>query len=216
MKVAFVSQAFDQVLPPEQNSVGIWTYEVARRLAEDGDVTVFARRPRGLAASAALGKAKLKLLTSAPPGAWTRGGKLWSAIRPRSGPLFAQRFYAFDYLAQAAWHLSGKGADIIHLQNFPHHVPALRRLFPRAAIVLHMHCEWLVELDSTAMECGIAAADLVVGCSGHVVDRARERFGKLNIPFAVLPNGFSPELLTGSEGRRDHRSVVFAGRLSPE
>lgn len=44
MRIAFVSQALDAVLPPKQNSVGIWTYQTARLLARRHDVMVVSRR----------------------------------------------------------------------------------------------------------------------------------------------------------------------------
>ena len=41
MHIAFVSQAFDKVIPPIQSSVGIWTYQVACRLAHTNRVIVY-------------------------------------------------------------------------------------------------------------------------------------------------------------------------------
>ncbi|MGI0082303.1 MAG: hypothetical protein ACREAG_03230, partial [Nitrosopumilaceae archaeon] len=41
MRIAFVNQPFDVVLPPHQNSIGHWTYEVARRLATAHEVIIY-------------------------------------------------------------------------------------------------------------------------------------------------------------------------------
>src|ERR1700753_1996632 len=41
MKIAFVSQPFDQVLPPYQNSVGACTHGIARPLADNAKVLVY-------------------------------------------------------------------------------------------------------------------------------------------------------------------------------
>lgn len=216
MKVVFVSQVFDQVLPPEQNSVGIWTYEVARRLASCSETTVISRRPRGQPVRVDVGGARVELLTCAPPGAWARASQAWLRLLPRSRPLFSQKFYAFEYLGQVLHHIRRLQPDVIHVQNFPHHVPVIRSAYSRGAIVLHMHCDWLTQLDRRAMARGVALADLVVGCSSHVVEGARKCFEALGTPFAVLPNGVDIERIAASRRRRDNRTVVFAGRLSPE
>lgn len=212
----FVSQVYDQVLPPEQNSVGIWTYEVARRLAARDHTTVIARRVQGKPARTEVDGANFLSLKCAPPGVWARASRAWRRVAPASRPLYAQRFYALEYLAQAIRLIRRLGPDIIHLQNFPLHAPALRLACPEAAIVLHMHCDWLAQLDCRAMGRGIAAADLVVGCSEHVVAAARERFAGISVPFAVLPNGAPIERIGSHRAQRDASTVVFVGRLSPE
>ena len=42
MKIAFVSQAIDRIVPPNQNSVGTCTLGAARKLARYADVLVYA------------------------------------------------------------------------------------------------------------------------------------------------------------------------------
>lgn len=215
MKVAFVSQHFDMVLPPDQSSVGIWTYEVSRRLAADCDTTVIARRPRGKPKRFEIDGVRIELLTCAPARVWGRASRMWSRAWP-GAPLFAQSFYAFDFLAQALRKLRRLAPDVVHLQNFPHYAPAIRRAVPNAAIVLHMHCDWLAQLDADVMARGIAASDLVAGCSQHVVMTARERFGSTRTPFAVLPNGAPVDRLARVAARRMPAKVLFVGRVSPE
>ena len=41
MKIAFVNQPIDTILPPNQNSVGACTYWVARQLAQTAQVLVY-------------------------------------------------------------------------------------------------------------------------------------------------------------------------------
>jgi len=41
MKIAFVSQPIDTIIPPYQNSVGACTYWVARLLAQSAEVVVY-------------------------------------------------------------------------------------------------------------------------------------------------------------------------------
>jgi glycosyltransferase involved in cell wall biosynthesis len=214
MKVVILSQPFDTVTPPTQNSVGIWTYEVARRLASDCQTTVLARRLRGMPAHLEIERVRFELLKCAPARSWDIASRFWRHVRPRS-PLVAQSVYALDYLAQALRAIRRISPDIIHVQNFPQYVPAIRRAAPKAAIMLHMHCDWLAELDRGAMKRALAATDLVVGCSGHVVAGARNRFADLDTVFAVLPNG-APESHNVSTVARIPGRVLFVGRVSPE
>jgi len=215
MKVAFVCQHFDEVLPPRQNSIGIWTYEVARRLVASRDVTIIARRPRGEPLRREIDGLRVEFLTCAPARLWGGASRLWSHVWPRS-PLFTRRYYAIDFLMQAARRIRQLAPDVIHLQNFPHYAPALRRAAPNATIVLHMHCDWLVQLDLREMTEAIAACDAVVGCSGHVINTARRQFGKLEARFAVLPNGAPVERLASVRAQRSPGKVLFVGRVSAE
>jgi glycosyltransferase involved in cell wall biosynthesis len=217
MKVVFLSQHFDAVVPPDQNSIGIWTFEVARRLSISDETIIIARRSKDMPRKFETAGIHFEMLACAPSRVWgDRLFKLWSRLRPRSDPLFAQSFYALDYLIQACRRIRKLAPDVVHLQNFPQHVPAIRRAVPEAAIVLHMHCDWLAQLSRDSMARSIAAADLVVGCSDHVVSAARNRFTDMDVPFAVLPNGAPVERLFEITARRKPGQVLFVGRLSPE
>jgi glycosyltransferase involved in cell wall biosynthesis len=214
VRVAFVCQHFDSVLPPHQSSIGIWTYEVARRLGADCEATVIGRRPRGGSGNLNVDGVKVELVPCLPMRTWAEASRVWNIVQPRRKPLFAHSFYALDYLAQVMRQIRRLAPDVVHLQNFPHHAPAIRRAAPNAAIILHMHCDWLVQLDRDTMARGVRAADLVVGCSGHIVAAARKHFADTGIPFAVLPNG--APVLARTTSRPVPGRVLFVGRLSPE
>ncbi len=218
MKVAILSQPFDLVLPPEQTSVGLWTYEVSRRLATEVDLTIVARRGRGAPSQSVGDWGRLELVPTAPLRLWSYASRLWAGARPPAHALFGQPFYARDYLLAAMRRMRQFDPDVIHIQNFAQFAPPLRKGFPRAAIVLHMHCDWLAELPPDATARRLADVDTVVGCSAHVADAAESRFGAASSRFAVVPNGAPPPPATlradgaGREGGR----VVFVGRVSPE
>jgi len=44
MRIAFVAQPIDPVLPPNQNSIGLIIHHTARQLAADHDVTIYVNR----------------------------------------------------------------------------------------------------------------------------------------------------------------------------
>jgi glycosyltransferase involved in cell wall biosynthesis len=218
VKVAILSQPFDLVLPPEQTSVGLWTHEVARRLAADCDPTIIARRGRGAPRQVSGDWGRLELVPALPLRVWTQASRLWARVTPPPQALFGQPFYAGDYLLAAMRRLRRVDPDVIHIQNFPHFAPPLRRAFPRSAIVLHMHCDWLAELPMRRTARNLAAVDTVMGCSEHVAGAAARRFGGAPARFAVVPNGApSPPVAPGIDrDRRDGPRVVFVGRVSPE
>ena len=218
MKVVFVSQHFDEVLPPHQNSIGIWTYEVARRLAASNEVTVIARRRRKEPVQHDIDGLRVQFVTCAPIRLWGAASRIWNYLWPRS-PLFTRNYYATDFLRQAVRRIRELEPDVVHLQNFPQYAPIMRRAAPDATIVLHMHCDWLVQLDFREMMEAVAACDAVVGCSSHVIDAARRRFSTFvddKVLFAVLPNGAPVERLALVRTPRSPAKVLFVGRVSAE
>ncbi|MFA5898202.1 MAG: glycosyltransferase family 4 protein [Hyphomicrobium sp.] len=216
MRIVFLSQYFDRVLPPEQNSVGIVSFEIARRLAADAEVTILTVGGRRGSRRTVVDGMTVEQLACAPPRAWSLAADAWSRVRPRARPLYAHSVYAFDYLLHALHRIRRLAPDVIHVQNFPQHVPLIRRAAPQAAIVLHMHCSWLQELDEKAMARAVNDSDMIVGCSEHVVHGAREKFRALGRRFAVLPNG-APVDVTPPQIREPRQpKVLFVGRLSPE
>lgn len=218
MKVVFVCQHFDEVLPPHQNSIGIWTYEVARRLAAGNEVTIIAPRPRREPLRCNIDGLNVQFLTCAPVRLWGAASRLWNYVWPHS-PLFTRSYYAIDFLMQAVRRIRELAPDVVHLQNFPQYAPIIRRAAPNATIVLHMHCDWLVQLDLREMMEAVAACDTVVGCSSHVTDAARRRFSTCvgdKVRFAVLPNGAPVERLASVRTQRSPAKVLFVGRVSAE
>lgn len=217
MKIAVVSQHFDSVVPPDQNSIGIWSYEIARRLSATDDVFVLLRQTGTEGCEPARHGINLEPLACASPRLWgNRVTRLWSRLRPRAMPLFAHGFYAADYLVQVCRRLRRLRPDVVHVQNFPQHVPAIRRAIPDAAIVLHMHCDWLVQLDFHAMSRAVAGADLVLGCSRYITEAASRRFAGASTVFRALPNGAPPVCSDPTPVAREPGLVLFVGRLTPE
>lgn len=214
--IAFISQVFCQVAPPRQNSTGIWTYEVATRLAPRHRPIIFAKKTKQGPARAQYDGVDFEFIPGLPHGAWRKAADFWQRFHRSDNPLVAQSFFAYEYIRQIALRLRAVKPDIIHVQNFPSHVPLLRRSVPNAAIILHMHCDWLLEFDRALMAKAIAAADLVVGCSAHVVNGAKAAFPDLDVPFAVLPNGSPVDLIASKKGQREKALVLFVGRLSAE
>ncbi len=220
MRIAFVHQPWDDADPDRrEGSLAVWTWEVGRRLAREHEVHVFGRRaPHGPADRTAAGIAfhgvrvahdrpLLKLLRAVPEG---RDGRR---------PHFAHGLYHAAYAWKIARAVRRLGCDVIHVQNFSNFVPVLRRYNPRARIVLHMHCEWLSQLDPDLIAPRLTQTDAIVGCSDYVVGRIRRRFPEHAEKCHTVPNGVdSARFEAAGEGveRNGRRRVLFVGRVSPE
>src|SRR5690348_13653505 len=98
MKAAFLCELWDLVLPPHQTSLGIWTYEVARRLSTNWEMTVIVRRRRGGPTHVDAEGARVEFLAPCVPiRVWMGASRLWGHVRPPAKPLFAQSFYGLDF-----------------------------------------------------------------------------------------------------------------------
>jgi glycosyltransferase involved in cell wall biosynthesis len=214
MRIAFVSQALDSVLPPKQNSVGIWTYQTALRLAPRHEVLVVSRGGKGLPTRSERDGIRFDFVPVLPGRLWDAAGRARRALL-RGTQFFARPYYRAEYVAQCIRRLRAFNPDVIHIHNFVNHIPAFRRSFPDAVLVIHMHCDWLVELDREETARSLGAADIVVGCSDHVAQSARRRFPELDLRFANLPNGVGPAPVRAS-GPGANETVITVGRVSPE
>lgn len=59
---------------------------------------------------------------------------------------------------------------------FPQLLESVRREFPQAKIVLHLHWGWVTLLDRRTLERPLAAADLIVSCSDALTEVVREAY----------------------------------------
>ena len=222
MKIAFVSQPWNSVVPPVQSgSVAIWTYEVARRLGESHDVTIYARRRgrqckdefaegvRYRRVNAAFDGRLLKLLKkvcgSGAPG------------RPHHARLYAH----LEYAIRVAVDIRRRRCDLVQVFNISQFIPIIRALNPRVKIVLRMSCEWLVRLDRALIARRLRQADCVFGCSEYITSGIRERFPEFADRCATILNGRDVNRFAPSDSAEDGKNtsvkqLLFIGRISPE
>jgi glycosyltransferase involved in cell wall biosynthesis len=233
VRVALVNQPFDKVLPPDQNSIGIWSYEVANRIADRCEVTVFGKatarpaRHGGQTGAVKVGEARYRFLRVLPNRAWTVLGKLERGPGSRS-PFYSSVAYHADFAARVTAALRRSRFDVIHIHNFTGFVPTVRAANPSAKLVLHMNCEWLSQLEYQRMNDRIGKVDMVFGSSDHITGLVRDRFPhhahKCHTVYnGVDVDGFASRAAAASgdesraRGDADDASVlVFVGRLSPE
>lgn len=226
MRIAIVNQPFDGILPPGQNSIGIWTYEVARPLAERHEVRVFGRHMRD-AKRAGIGRAverdgvTYRFGFAAPLKVWGPISALWERVLGPGRPIYASVLYYLEYSLLVALRLRAYRPDVVHIHNMTGFVPIIRLLNRRSKLVLHMSCEWLSQLDERRMERRIRSVDAVFGSSNHITGLVQRRFPQHADRCHTVYNGVDPDAFQVADGGTDSGTgvgpaIVFVGRVSPE
>lgn len=223
MKVGYLNQPWDRSIPPNlAGSIPIWIWEVARCLASSSEVVVVGRRSLGESnRSTREGVQYIRLLgISSRADRWLSApARRLCGLRNARQPWFASSLYQLVYAERAARSFRDEGCDLIHIHNFSQFVPIVRRLNPRAKIVLHMHCDWLTQLDHKMIDRRLRYADAIFGCSEYVTASIRARFPHYANRCTTVYNGVDPRHFHPN-GRRPGKShggrVVFVGRISPE
>ena len=214
MKVAFVSQPGFAVLPPA-GSIEIVTRELARRLAARHDVTIYGSAEPGLE-DVSDELIRYRFIAHGRDAAITRVLRPLYRKRPADRGFFTSPAHQLLYWVRVAKDIRRSGCDVVHVANLTQAVPVIRRVNPDVRIVLHMHCEWLVQLDGRLMERRLRDVDLIVGCSEHITAPIRRRFPAHAARCRTIHNGveIGPEVDRGS--RDGAVTVLHVGRISPE
>ncbi len=227
MKIAFVCQPLDEVLLAQTNSLGIWTTEVASQLAQSYEVTVYTRHVKKTGSQKKVvtkdGVRYQQILLTIDQKLINFLKKIWGflAIFNIKSPLIFSSFYYLFYALQIAADLKKQQCDIVHIHNFSQFVPIIRICNPRIKIVLHMHCEWLNQLNHKIVERRLRQVDLVIGCSDYITKESRRNFPQFAHLFRTIYNGVDIERFiskNSDDETRDGRSkrLLFVGRVSPE
>ena len=216
MRVAFVTQPGHAVVPAA-GSVEIWTDEVARRLAGDHEVTIFASRsPR--TADGERGRISHRFVAHTGEGPLRRVARpAWRLLGTPGRPYFASLAHGLPYWVGVGHALRRGNFDVAHVANYSQALPILRRLAPRTRLIIHMHCEWLMQLDERMLARRLRHADAILGCSDHLTNGVRRRFPSLAGRCHTVPNGTDVEALTFERSPSpEPRKLLFVGRISPE
>ena len=221
MKLAFVAQPFDGVLPPFQTSIGLWTYHVAECLSRSCDVTVYAPRNHLQRVAPQDGRVKYRFIPRIHYRILLALSRPFSSLFNTKRPYFSSISFCLGYSLKIAQALRAQGCDIVHVLNFSQIVPVIRRLNPGIKIVLHMQCEWLTQLDRAMIEGRLRETNSVIGCSEYITGKIRTRFPGLAERCHTVYNGvdtdhFSPRLDQTPANKKDGTRLLFVGRISPE
>jgi spore coat protein SA len=223
IRVAIVSQPFDLVYPPEvDSSVPLQTVNLSRELVRRGfQVTVYAPRKNPAVLHTVADGVHYRYLSERGSGFLNRFfARVFSLLPGRRVPFHASVLSELRYTLELALRIRAQRAQIVHVHTFTNFVPVVRVFNRGARFVLHMHSEWVAQMDRTIMGRRAAATDLLLACSTHFAEVVRAAFPDAHSTLRVLFNGvdtsfFSPpdrSLQSASGPRR----LLFVGRVSPE
>ena len=223
MKIAFVSQPIDTIVPPYQNSVGTCTLGAARKLARYADVLVYGLKDnhRNPAAPLVENGINFRFLPST-----LRDRMLFDAqnkyarLFHRVTPISTSSWLFPDYGRQVAVDLQHEGCDVIHLQHCSQYAPIIRTLNPKAKIVLHLHAEWFSQIDPAVIATRLKAVDLVTTVGDYVTEKTRRAFPAVAHRCATTYNGVDvqefPRDADYRAGRkRKVKRILYCGAVSP-
>ena len=216
MKITFVSQPLDNFDPSYPSSIGIWTTRISQQLCNDHDVTMYAKMMRSYHGEIA---SPMFFVPALPNRAWLFCAHWLSKVSRRKRPFISSVLYHLEYISQIAVAARLKNADLVHIHNFSQFVPVVRMVNPHAKIVLHMHSEWLSQLDRNLVRSRLKETNLIIGCSHHVTGAIRSSFPEYAHKCHTLHNGVDldafPEVIPSRTANRQPQ-IAFLGRLSPE
>lgn len=219
LKVAFVCQPFVMTsFPNPLDSIGILTYEIVRLLAKDCDITVYAPGKK-FQEVVHEGVTYRYIPINIDTSLFQYLEKLPGFKNPKK-PLFASRWYYLGFILQVANDLRKRECDVVHIHNLAQFVPVIKALNPQTKIVLHMHCEWLNQLDRKALEGRLRHGDLIISPSEYISQQVRQRFPQFAERCQTIYNGVNFERFLDTSVNQNHQNPVkkllFVGRVCPE
>lgn len=213
MKVAYVTQPDDAVLPPRQNSIGLIIYNTALEMAASAQVTLYLRSGASgaLAAGSPLQVAYARSLSDRVVQSLARRWPRW--IRPKA---IVDRADAYlGWASAVAKGLRGTPVDVVHVMNYWGWSQRLRG----NRLVLEMQSEWLSQMNREAVAEQLQAVDAVVAVSGHVERLFRAAFPNYGGIVSVVHNGVNTNQFCPAPTPRtvpNSQRLLYVGRVSPE
>jgi len=220
IKVAFVSQPWNCCPPIHGGSIAIWTHKIAKRLARECEVLVYARAGSQPKEEVSEGVTYRRVATDLDERLVRRLRQVSRLLSVRR-PLHSRPVYYLAYILQVALDLRARDCDVVHVFNFSQFVPIIRLLNPQTRIALNMRCEWLSQLKRSVASRRLTKTDLVIGCSEYITRRIARRFPQFAPRCVTVPNGvdietFSPDTTPRKRSRDRTKRLLFVGRISPE
>ncbi|MEL7035083.1 MAG: glycosyltransferase [Cyanobacteria bacterium J06592_8] len=223
LKIAFVCQPFVlSSFPNPADSIGILTYELVRILADQYNITVYA--PAQKSGQQSFEGVNYHYISIRQDKSFLKYFDKLPFKDPKS-PQFNHALYYLGYGSRIAQNLKKQQIDLVHIHNCSQLIPVIRAFNPQIKIVLHMHCEWLHQLDYKTTEKRLSQVNLVITPSDYITDAARQRFPEFAARIQTIANGvdldkfvdsslgcFKPKPTANSQTKQ----LLYVGRICPE
>jgi glycosyltransferase involved in cell wall biosynthesis len=227
LKIAIVFMPINQIRPPVSatsvaSSGDLVMDEIARGLARSHKVIAYCALGEGQQKVEQFEGVEYRRISTWFDHKFLHRQKVRRLIDPsgwRNGlqPLINSSLWYRYFIGEVIADLSLEDCNIVHIMNISQFVPAVRARLPKTRIVLHMHCQWLEQLDAAIIKRRIDAADLVLGVSNFIAAGVRQRFPSLAQRCSHVYNGADIALFAKPPGVQPHpKKLLFVGRLAPE
>lgn len=223
MKIAFVNQPFDVIVPPFQSSIGYYTYGVGRPLARSSEVLVYGSQESHPKDALQLCDPSLRLLLMKSGRmdhfVFKARRKIGELIQI-SSPISTSDLLFPQYGQRVAQDLQREQCDIIHIQHCSQYAPVIRALNPKSKIVLQIHAEWFSQSNFKILRRRLESVDWLFTVSDYITQKTRRDFPEIADRCQTTPCGIDPEEFLREKdyaaGRqRKEKRILFSGAVSP-
>jgi glycosyltransferase involved in cell wall biosynthesis len=221
LRVAIIHQPWSSIDPPvtSADSIALWTDEVARRLAQVCDVTCYCRLFGNQPPVQSVNGIEYRRMSVAID-RWVKAGmeKLDElGLRRKERPFYSSRRCYRQFIVGVLRDLKRLQPDIVHIQNFSQFVPLVREALPETEIILHMHAEWLAQIDDEWIAPRLAEADSIIFCSNYFADQTCRAWPQYAGRCRTVYNGVTlSEFQDATIERKNPKRLLFVGRISPD
>ncbi len=219
MKIAFV---FPPIWTPHSDgSLQIWNREVATRLAKCHDVLVYSGIFDSEIRDSLKDGVHYRPLSTRWDQQFARGLRFLHRLFGLRAPLFQSDLWYPIYCLRVALDLRKQNCDVAHVHYYPQFAALIKRLNPGLRVVLHMHGEWLTQVNFNHLGARLSSIDLVISCSEFVTQAIRKKFPEIThrcqtVPMGVSPDAFSRAWQAHQADDTFRKRLLCVGRISPE
>lgn len=218
MKIAFV---FPPMWTPHSDgSLQIWNQEVTTRLSTSCDVLVysgtFSLHPYDY-----MDGVRYRRFSTLLDNRFLKRYRIICDALGIQGPLFSSDLWYAAYASKVALDLRKQGCDIVHVYYYPQFASMIKCLNPALRVILHMHGEWLTQVNFNNLSERLRKIDLIISCSDFVTKSICAMFPQIASRCSTVPMGLSPEVFSRAY-HNSHpadsypRRLLYVGRISPE
>jgi glycosyltransferase involved in cell wall biosynthesis len=222
MKIAFVNQACDRVLPPHQTSVGLCTYGLTKSLSKHCEVIVYGLQDRHRRVAVTNLRDNNVLFYFLPSAHCDRllyqGLSKYSQFGCLRSPVSMSHLLFPDYGRRVALELQNQRCDVIHVQQSSQYVPVIRQHNRKAKILLHLHAPMYSQMNRDTIAARLRDVDVVTTVSDFVRSEITQRFPEIADRCETVYNGIDPcdfraDRPSGTTSR--DKRILFIGAVSP-
>lgn len=222
LKIAFVMHPWTGIT--EAGAIGIITAQLAKRFCAENKVLILSGRFRKkhkfiksenleyIEVPIQLDRQFVKFFTYLDKS---------DLFHSRKRPFFVSPLYYLEYALKVGIQLKREKCDIIHVHSMSQFVPIIKKLNPKAKIVLHMHADWLTMVDHKLNDKRLPFTDLILSCSDYMTQKIKSQFPAYANRCKTLFNGVDIQAFSGTRKNNANetgcaKKILFVGRISPE